>query len=135
MLTGCGRQSQRHGFTLIELLVVIAIIAVLIALLVPAGSEREHGFWESMLIVSMGMLVTAAALVLAYGEKMAFAVHARQYTATSFQFQDAKNQLSLGSNLTPADAGVLRQLGKESLQENGDWLLLQLDRPLEVILP
>lgn len=30
---------------------------------------------------------------------------------------------------------ILRQLGRESLAENGDWLLLQRDRPLEIPAP
>ena len=34
---GKGLRAPRRGFTLIELLVVLAIIAVLVALLLPAG--------------------------------------------------------------------------------------------------
>ncbi len=65
---------------------------------------------------------------------MAFAEHARQYGVTSIYYQEANNQLCKG-DLTAADMDLFLALGKEALAENGDWLLLHRDRPLEVIVP
>jgi hypothetical protein len=103
---------------------------------VQASPESHRGLHaeESVLIFGISMLITVAAIAVAYGEKMAFAEHTRQYGATSILFQSYARQLTSGS-LTPAEVELLRTLGKEALQENGDWLLLHRDRPLEVIVP
>jgi hypothetical protein len=102
-----------------------------------APLHTEWGFppEESVLIFAISMLLAGAALAVAYGEKMAFLEHARQYGATSILFRETDERLTAG-NLNPAEeADEFRRLGKEALQENGDWLLLHRDRPLEVILP
>lgn len=89
---------------------------------------------ESALVFAIAVLIVGAAVTVAYGEKMAFAEHARQYGGTSLLFQIADRKLEEGP-LTEEEADLFRDLGKESLQENGDWLLLHRDRPLEVIVP
>jgi hypothetical protein len=97
---------------------------------VPAG--LPHG--EIALIVAISMFLVGAAVLVAYGEKMAFSEHTRQYGATSLLFRQADSALTDGP-LTPAEVDIFRNLGREVLQENGDWLLLHRDRPLEVIVP
>jgi hypothetical protein len=97
---------------------------------VPAS--LPHG--EIALLVAIGMLLVGAAVLVAYGEKMAFSEHTRQYGATSLLFRQADAALTDGP-LTPAEVDLFRNLGREVLQENGDWLLLHRDRPLEMIVP
>jgi hypothetical protein len=80
------------------------------------------------------MFLVAAAVMVAYGEKMAFSEHTRQYQGTSHVFRAADKRITDGP-LTPAEAEQFRNLGKEALQENGDWLLIHRDRPLEIIVP
>jgi hypothetical protein len=95
-------------------------------------ASLPHG--EIALIVAIGMLLVGAAVLVAYGEKMAFSEHTRQYGATSLLFRQADSALTDGP-LTPAEVDLFRNLGREVLQENGDWLLLHRDRPLEMIVP
>ena len=47
---------------------------------------------------------------------------------------DVLRRREIADDLTDA-AEYLRTLGREALQENGDWLLLHRDRPLEVVVP
>ena len=89
---------------------------------------------ESALIFAIAMFLTGAAIVIAYGEKMAFSEHTRQSAATRVLFHRHALLLKDGP-LTPADIDIFRTLGKEALQENGDWLLLHRDRPLEIVVP
>lgn len=89
---------------------------------------------EECMIFVISILLVGAAVWIAFGEKMAFAEHMRQYRATSICFQEVDKALSNG-DLTASDIELLRDLGKEALAENGDWLLLHRDRPLEVIVP
>jgi hypothetical protein len=89
---------------------------------------------QQALVLAISLLVVGAAIMLAYGEKMAFSEHTRRYWGTSILFRNADAQLADGA-LTPADEEIFRTLGKEALQENGDWLLLHRDRPLEVVVP
>jgi hypothetical protein len=89
---------------------------------------------EAVFIFFLGIFLTGAALVIAYGEKMAFLEHVRQYDVASKRFADSDKKLSSGP-VTPEEMEELKNLGKDALQENGDWLLLHRDRPLEVIVP
>jgi hypothetical protein len=101
---------------------------------------KPHAYHQSLhhveegLFLATGMVLVSAALVIAYGEKMAFAEHARHYAGTSILFLKAKNESKDGT-LTAQERESFRTLGKAALQENGDWLLLHRDRPLEVIVP
>ena len=59
----------------------------------------------------------------------------RQYDVTSKRFAASEKKLSQ-DHLTQTEVKEeLKDLGKDALQENGDWLLLHRDRPLEVIVP
>jgi hypothetical protein len=99
-----------------------------------AESHQRLHAGESTLVFAIGVLIVGAAVTVAYGEKMAFAQHARQYDGMSRLFQKADSKLTEGS-LTDEEADLFRDLGKEALQENGAWLLLHRDRPLELIVP
>jgi len=103
-----------------------------------AGQSAEHHAGldaiSQILFLAISLLLVGAAILLAYDEKMAFSEHTRRYKGTSILFRNADAQLAEGV-LTHAEIEVFRALGKEALQENGDWLLLHRDRPLEVVVP
>ena len=94
-------------------------------------------FWRPHLAESVREAVLTAialsALVAAfahnYAEKKAYAEHSKRYAKMVLIFQTAHDQLESD----PAQAApLLADLGREALIENGDWLLLHRERPLEL---
>ncbi len=114
-------------------------VALVLWVLVWAGTGQNEltGFkaLEETLIIAIGILLVAAALCVAYGEKMAFAEHARRFQAMSKRFEEFDKRLSNAELSHAAIENLFRTFGEEALAENGDWLLLHRDRPLEVIVP
>ena len=133
-----GKRCKRWGAALFwTSLGLSAIIGASEAWPLLKGTTTAHLVFrheEVALLFSIALLLAGAAIAVAYGEKMAFSEHSRQYAATSILFQTYSRQFSNGP-LTPAEVELFRALGKDALQENGDWLLLHRDRPLEVIVP
>src|SRR5262249_31229780 len=97
----------------------------------PTGHfPYEHG-----MIGAIATLLLGAALLAVYREKMALPEHVRQYDGIGAIYKKAHEKLS-NAKITPAEeAEKYLELGEQALQENGDWLLLHRDRPLEVIVP
>jgi len=92
------------------------------------------GYVSQVLMLCIGVLPVAAALLNHYLEKNALAQHKRQYTRMSIFYNRAKQHLASlisESRLTEAQS-FLAELGREALAENGDWILTHRDRPLEV---
>jgi hypothetical protein len=99
-------------------------LAAVNALFVPGAS----------LIVLTGIAPVAAALLHVYNRHRALAEDARRYASMSILWSTAdrvmERLLSVGD--VPACLAVVRELGQETLAENGEWLLLHRQRPLEV---
>lgn len=104
--------------------------------LLKPPAHQHHGLAreQSLLVFAIATLVAAAAIYIAYAEKMAFAEHARQYTVAHDLYRGFDEQISRCAN-SQQEMECFRALGRASLQENGDWLLLHRDRPLEIIVP
>ena len=136
---GKGERCKHWGVILFWTSLLLAVILggceVWHTLHATPGPEHE-GLppEEAALVFAISMLLTGAAIAVAYGEKMAFSEHSRQYGATSNLFRHYASQLTAGP-LTPEEIELFRTLGKEALWENGDWLLLHRDRPLEIVVP
>jgi hypothetical protein len=91
-----------------------------------------------LLIVIMGFLPVVAALWIAYAEKTALREQSKQYARMALIFKRVREQIE-AIGLTTDDSGRNRQLdclivelGKEALIENGDWVLLHRERPIEI---
>jgi hypothetical protein len=130
-----ARNCRRDG----KLYFAINVIAVLILIAMPslgrALSYGEHesvgfGVAEAVVFVIAGLALVASALRLAFAERMAFAEHAKEYEAIRRLCLHAEERLAAGETLEP-----FRELGREALSENGDWLLTHRERPLEVPIP
>jgi hypothetical protein len=87
-----------------------------------------------MLVVSMALPLVAAGSVEAYARVLALAEHARQYQRMSLLFDNAEVALAalLYAGQHDEAQALIRELGKEALVENGDWVVLHRERPLEV---
>lgn len=91
-------------------------------LLNPDPERITHG----ILILVLLLLALNGGLHHFYAQKMAWVEHIKQYKRMILFFENARNRFDkLG------DSGIL-DLGREALAENGDWVWLHRERPLEV---
>jgi len=88
-------------------------------------------------IIAIDLLLAGAALLHHANERMAYSEHLKQYRRMLIIFGNAVEsiQVLLKSGKFAAATTCLRALGKEALIENGDWVLLHRQRPLEMPPP
>lgn len=98
---------------------------------------RHHFEPSGRTILAMTVPLVVAGLLEGYARVMAFSEHAKQFGRMSVVFGKAKEVLQglTGPEHQQEAQGLLRDLGKEALAENGDWLLLHRERPLEFHSP
>lgn len=89
---------------------------------------------EHPILVAIGIAVILAALLFGYAKSRALSEHAKQYGRMSIIFANAKRHLEelVKSGRHTSARGLIEELGKEALVENGDWVLLHRERPLQV---
>lgn len=71
----------------------------------------------------MGLAAVAAALIYGYAEIMALSDESKQYGRMERIFSSALHK-AVGPDL-------LEALGKEALAENGEWVLMHREHPIE----
>lgn len=110
-------------------------MAVLIALgmIFAHRALAELAVAHSSLAYAISMSFALAAAASGYAEKMVFGEQAKQYHRMARQFEEAAADLeeALGREDLAGAEALLREVGKEALAENADWLLLHRARPLE----
>ena len=107
--------------------VASGILSEGVARLTPTAFQ--HGAW----MVIIPMFAVSAGLLHGYGQQLARAEHARQFERMSELFYAAEKDLRKAAQEGGENAaGMVRELGIEALDENGDWLILHRERPLEV---
>jgi hypothetical protein len=86
------------------------------------------------ILVAIGMAVIIAALLFGYAKSRALSEHAKQYGRMSIIFANAKRHLEelMRAGRYAEAPALIEELGKEALVENGDWVLLHRERPLQV---
>jgi hypothetical protein len=86
------------------------------------------------LVVVAGMAPVGAALIHLYNRHRALAEDARRYSSMSLIWASA--EAAFAKRLANGDLEecreIVRELGHETLAENGEWILLHRQRPLEV---
>ncbi len=87
----------------------------------PRRLDLAEDAWR---MVVMGLSAVAAALIYGYGETMALSDESKQYERMERIFNAA----------LPWTAGpdLIEALGKEALAENGEWVLMHRERPVEL---
>jgi hypothetical protein len=85
--------------------------------------------------VAMALAPAIGALLSAYAEQRGFSQHVKQYGRMSDLFTIAKERLDVLIRLGNFSSAreLIRELGKEALAENGDWVILHRERPIEII--
>jgi hypothetical protein len=85
----------------------------------------------SLLLVAV---LAGAGAVAAFAEKLAFAQLGKQYAPMFRLFSSAVDKYEKCSEPENQELGrsILRRVGHEALRENGDWVLLHRERPMEM---
>lgn len=94
---------------------------------------KDWGIY-SVILVLVDTCLAIGAGYQAWVEKRAFADEVKQYQRMESLFMRGSSVISelLKENKLDAAEKVLIEIGKEALTENGDWLMLQRSRPLEM---
>lgn len=104
----------------------------------PVLSALKHYLEQPMphaiFMIVVVMLAVSAGLVHGYNQHFARAEHIKRFSRMSTLFDAAAQQIDelLKENKDAEVRAILRELGREALSENGDWVLLHRERPLEV---
>ena len=119
-------------------------IAVGIAIAAALDSGFRYGWWDvskrewlKSPMIAIDLLLAAGALLHHFGERMAYSAHAKQYRRMEEIYRSAHwiIQEKLAAHDFAGARNCLRKLGREALAENGDWVLLHRERPLELPHP
>lgn len=129
------RKLERHTQLAERLFVFGLALAIVVIMLHSKFHESSvYSHWHHLLIVIMGIAPAIAAAVGGYAEKMAFSAQAKRYEWMSALFTRAHKQLKalLNQNKLSEAKQLIRELGKEALEENGDWVIVHRERTPEV---
>ena len=149
-----AKARLHHRFNAIALRISFALSVCLIAYGLAAwlAPERvnvlpEEAVWHGYLMFSIGVTAAAAALFHDYSSRRGHAQQARRYDLMAAIYRRALNALDEAdgqavwsepddgpapSRLANAQA-CIRELGHEALSENGDWLLMHREFPIQLI--
>lgn len=124
--------------------VVLGIVGGLLLAALVLKVPHLIAFWprlalkldeHELLIAAIGLSAVVGGLLHYYAEKRALAEHAKQYGRMTIIFKNAAGRFNKFQY--PADyaraAALVKELGIEALAENGDWVLLHRERPVEPI--
>jgi hypothetical protein len=119
----------------ISLLIVIGVLVASLLGLPPWGDPPSSWRHVPLLLVSMSLV--AAALAHDYFTKQALAEHIKSYRRMRALFSKAERILleCTSKHEVKAAQEILKDLVREALAENGDWVLLRRGRPVEVPRP
>jgi hypothetical protein len=122
---------EKAGARLVVLGISLALVQVVLQIIhIPAlGHQPIHP-----LLVAIALAPILAGLMIGYAEKRAFGDHAKQYERMSILFANAHRHLArlLDEENYERAQDLIAELGREALMENGDWVLIHRDRPIEV---
>jgi hypothetical protein len=90
--------------------------------------------WIDVPVILIDTFLAAGALLHHANQRRAHAEHRKQYTRMINIFENASQAIERKPDLEAARV-CLRSLGHEALTENGDWVLLHRERPLELPHP
>ncbi|MDX6613913.1 MAG: hypothetical protein QOD75_3099 [Blastocatellia bacterium] len=119
---------------------VAAAVLAMVTLWIPHPWRHEllellhQHHLHAWLLALMSLPAIGAALLHGYVEKRALSEHAKQYTRMAIVFSNAKARLRqmITERKRQHAQELIEELGREALVENGDWVLLHRERPLEV---
>jgi len=110
----------------------LAVLVVFLHVSLPGFGESSRG--RSLLIVVMAISPAIAAALGGCAEKMAFPGQAKRYEWMKALFDRAASQLRelLDHKDWARAQELILDLGKEALEENGDWVMIHRERTADV---
>jgi len=140
---GAIKRSNEKSDLMERLVRACLIVAVLIGFGLFIATQtityppREDPMWLAAAIIAIDLLLAGAALLHHANQRMAHSEHLKQYRRMLIIFDNAVKSIQslLDSGNVAGARACLRALGKEALIENGDWVLLHRERPLEIPHP
>jgi hypothetical protein len=85
-----------------------------------------------VLILFTSLFVVAGATIESFADKMAWEDQAKQYARMQTLYTRAETEF--GMQLTDHDRqGPLREMGREALAENADWVILRRSRVADLM--
>jgi hypothetical protein len=138
------KRAERIEHMVTAAVVLPLAIAVAIAIVAAVNFAFGFGWWEPPTrewlkwpLIAIDLLLAIGALLHHFGERMAYAEHGTEYSSMESAFRNAtaiiKRQLAAGD--ASSARSCLRKLGQAALAENGEWVLLHRERPLELPHP
>ena len=118
--------------------VLTALALTVVTFVASLGRVIAENEWlRGLPFIVVELLLAAGVLLHHYNERMAFSQHAKQYHRMLVIFDHASELISKAlRSMNYRSARVcLWNLGKEALAENGDWVLIHRERPLELPHP
>ncbi len=84
---------------------------------------------------AMTLAPAIGAILNGYAEHRGFSQHSKQYGRMSGLFSTAQERLQglIDARKDASAVELIRELGKEALAENGDWVILHRERPIEIL--
>lgn len=129
--------SQREADTrlLVWRLLCLATVAILVLLSWLVWYKEELGEWFRGLLILAAALAPAGAGLLKYRDgQQAISEQKKRYERMAALYRIALPRLGnqLEKDRTDEARGLLREIGREALAENANWVLLRRDRPVSV---
>lgn len=128
-------KKHRHELVAQGLFVIGLGLAIAVAITHFVLDEHDSLWrWHHWLIVTMGTLPAIAAAMGGYAEKMVFSAQAKRYQWMAALFSRASERLKklLNDRKFQDAQRLIFELGKEALEENGDWVMLHREREPDV---
>lgn len=131
-----GRRA-RHD-TLKASLIAVSIVFAVLLYTAWTGARLEPESFHVLVVMFVTVPLISAGIIQHYCEKRAFHEHGKLYRRMEGLFGQARRALDgAGSGGEQRDIqqerlSILHELGRHALEENGDWVTLHRERPLEV---
>ncbi len=133
------QMSRIHHVELLSAISLCAGLTATASLVVFWHQLEGMGRWRHWVVLVMGFAPIAAALWETYGERFGLRSQAHQYARFATVFGRAEKVVTKleaapdSPHRVHHERALIRELGREALMENGDWVLLLRERP--IVLP
>jgi hypothetical protein len=108
-------------------------VGLIVLTRVPAFARAEYALVRGLFAITIGSGLVIAGLLHHYKEQMAYSAHEKEHARLAVSFRSAaslmEKALAQGDWLRVLT--LIRDTGVEALEENGHWVLVHRERPLE----